>query len=169
MPPHTASTPINRISLSGVSIDGASINGVSIPMLLDWWQHRKRSANRRSNLHRTLINGDELYLQSYYRLMEVYSVVKSGGVKAQIEAVKAFSKRESALLNQQLAQIASDAALNDLEKQQARKKINQELIELEAANNWRLQSLSAIDPAEEALVEQHLPAIESTLMSVQCA
>ncbi len=169
MPLPTASTHINRISLSGVSIDGASIKGVSIPMLLDWWQHRKRVANRRTNLHRTLPKGDEHYLQSYYRLMEVYSVVKSGGVKAQIEAVKAFSKRESALLDQQLAQIAGDETLNNLEKQQARKKITQEVIELEAANNWRLQALTAIDPAEEALVKQHLPAIESTLMSVQCA
>ncbi len=169
MPLPTASTHINRISLNGVSIDGASINGVSIPMLLDWWQHRKRVANRRSNLHRTLLKGDEHYLRSYYRLMEVYSVVKSGGVNAQVEAVKAFSKRESALLNQQLAQVAGDETLTTLDKQQTCKKINQELIELEAANNWRLQTLSAIDPAEEALVKQHLSAIESTLMSVQCA
>jgi hypothetical protein len=145
----------------------SSLNNVSIPLLLDWWQQRKRVASARSNLHRTLPKGDDAYLQAYYRLMEVYSVVKSGGVKAQMEAVQAFGKRESTLLHQRLAQIDSTLALN--EKQQAKDKIQQELSELHSANNWRLQALTNITPEEEALVKRYLSDIEQTLMQTKCA
>ncbi|MGB5915856.1 MAG: hypothetical protein WBG63_13390, partial [Phormidesmis sp.] len=71
------------------------VSGASIPLLLEWWQQRKRVANTRSHFGPTLPKGDETYLQAYYRLMEVYSVIKAGGVQAQTEAVQAFAKRES--------------------------------------------------------------------------
>lgn len=152
-----------------------SINSVSIPMLLDWWQQRKRLANSRGNLQATLPKGDDAYLQTYYRLMEVYTVVKSGGVQAQIEAVNAFAERESTLLNQQLAQIEAVTDLSEAEqgrdslgRLRDRQKIEQELKELDAASRWRLQALTAIDPAEEAIVQQHLGDIERTLMQPQC-
>lgn len=145
-----------------------SINSVSIPLLLDWWQQRKRLANSRGSLQATLPKGDDAYLQTYYRLMEVYTVVKSGGVQAQIEAVNAFAGRESTLLNQQLAQIETAKDLSAAEKGRDRQKIEQELKELDAATRWRLQALTAIDPAEEAVVQQHLGDIERTLMQPQC-
>ena len=126
-----------------------TIHRISIPLLLDWWQQRKRVATVRSNLHRTLPRGDETYLQAYYRLMEVYSVVKSGGVKAQIEAIEAFSGRESKLLHDRLAAIAADEAQTPQEKQAATEKIQQELHELHSAHDWRLQSLTDITPDEE--------------------
>ncbi len=144
-----------------------SINSVSIPLLLDWWQQRKRLANSRG-LQATLPKGDDAYLQTYYRLMEVYTVVKSGGVQAQIEAVNAFAGRESTLLNQQLAQVDAAKDLSAAEQGRDRQKIEQELKELDAATCWRLQALTAIDPAEEAVVQQHLGDIERTLMQPQC-
>ena len=146
----------------------SSINSVSIPMLLDWWQQRKRLASSRSTLQAPLPKGDDVYLQTYYRLMEVYSVVKAGGVQAQIEAVNAFAERELKLLNQQMAQIEADD-LSEVEKARDRQKVQQDLSELEAASRWRLQALSAIDPAEEAVVKQHLGDIERTLMQLQHA
>ncbi|NJM96856.1 MAG: hypothetical protein HC800_06390 [Phormidesmis sp. RL_2_1] len=147
----------------------STINGTSIPMLLDWWQQRKRLANAHGSLNSHLSKGDDPYLQAYYRLMEVYSVVKSGGVKAQTEAVRAFAQREAVLLNQRLADIEAAEELAEREKSRERQKVEQELIELRSANNWRLQTLTAIDPDEEAIVQQHLSAIEKTLMQVQCA
>lgn len=148
--------------------NSSTITNISIPMLLDWWQQRKRLANARGNLHATLPKEDETYLQSYYRLMEVYSVVKSGGVKAQTEAVQAFAKRESRLLNQRLAEIEA-AELAESEKRRSREKIKQEMNELRCANDWRLKALINIEPEEEAVVKQYLPDIEKTLMQAQCA
>lgn len=147
-----------------------TITSLSIPFLLEWWQQRKRLANSRSNLHATLPKGDDLYLQAYYRLMEIYSVVKSGGVQAQTEAVQAFSERESRLLHQRLADMNADENLTQPEKKLGREKIEQELTELKCANDWRLQALVNIAPEEEALVQQYLPNIERTLtMQARCA
>ena len=148
--------------------NSSPISKTSIPVLLDWWQQRKRRVRSPLKLSTTLPKGDDPYLQAYYRLMEVYSVVKSGGVEAQTAAVKAFAEREISLLNQQLSQIEA-AEIAEEEKRQERKKIEQELNELRCANDWRLQALTAIDPAEEAVVAQHLSDIEKTLIQPQCA
>ncbi|MGB3572167.1 MAG: hypothetical protein WA783_20495 [Phormidesmis sp.] len=145
------------------------VSGASIPLLLEWWQQRKRVANTRSHFGPTLPKGDETYLQAYYRLMEVYSVIKAGGVQAQTEAVQAFAKRESGRLNQRLSKIETAPALSAVEKRQEREKIQQEIQELCSANDWRLAALTGIAPAEEDLVRQYLPDIERTLLQVQCA
>ena len=146
-----------------------TINSISIPVLLDWWQQRKRIARARVNLTRSIPKSDATYLQAYYRLMEVYSVVKSGGVQAQTEAVRAFTEREASLLHQRLAEIDADAALSEQEKRQDRAKIQQELDELRSANDWRLKALTAIHTDEEAIVKQYLSDIEKTLMQAKCA
>ena len=151
------------------ALASAAITSVTIPLLLDWWQQRKRIANARTNLHVTLPKGDEAYLQAYYRLMEIYSVVKSGGVKAQTEAVQAFAQRESGLLNQRLSEIEATDELEEPAKVQEREKVEQELQELHSANTWRLQTLTNIAPDEEATVRQYLTDIERTLMQPQCA
>jgi len=145
------------------------VSSASIPLLLEWWQQRKRIANTRSRLGPALPKGDETYLQAYYRLMEVYSVIKAGGVQAQTEAVQAFAKRESGRLNQRLSEIETAPALSTVEKRQEREKIQQEIQELCSANDWRLAALTGIAPAEEELVRQYLPDIERTLLQVQCA
>ena len=151
-----------------MSLSSSPISQISIPLLLDWWQQRKRLGRSPIKLSTTLPKGDDTYLQAYYRLMEVYSVVKSGGVQAQIEAVSAFAEREANLLNQRLSEIEA-AEMAEEEKLQERKKVEQELTELHCANTWRLQTLTAIDPTEEAVVAQHLRDIENALMQVQCA
>ena len=147
----------------------STIKGVSIPLLLEWWQQRKRLASSHSNPHATLPKNDETYLQAYYRLMEIYSVVKSGGVQTQTEAVHAFAERETRQINQQIAAIETAPDLSEHEKQHQRQKLEQELSELHSANSWRLQALTDISPAEEAIVRQYLPTIERTLMQVKCA
>lgn len=159
----------NSSSLSDSSTPkSSSISRMSIPVLLDWWEKRKRLVRSPIKLSPGLSRGDDNYLQAYYRLMEVYSVVKSGGVQAQTEAVKAFAEREALLLKQQLKEIEA-AELAEEQKLQEREKVEQELDELRCANNWRLQTLTAIEPAEEAVVVEHLRDIEKTLMQVQCA
>ncbi|MGB7088309.1 MAG: hypothetical protein WBD47_22330 [Phormidesmis sp.] len=147
----------------------STLTTLSIPLLLEWWQKRKRLASSYSNLHATLPKGDDLYLQAYYRLMEVYSVVKSGGVKAQIEAIQAFAERESDALQQRLVEIEAAAAMSECEKQQKRQIVAHELNELRSANSWRLQALMGIAAEEEIIVERYLPDIERTLMQAQCA
>ena len=141
----------------------------SIPVLLDWWQKRKRLVRSPIKLSAAMPHSDDTYLRAYYRLMEVYSVVKSGGVQAQTEAVKAFAEREAMLLNQRLSEIEATAEIDEAEKLQEREKVEQELQELRCANDWRLKTLTAIEPAEEAAVAKHLRDIERTLMQAQCA
>lgn len=126
--------------------------------------------NSCSNLYAPLPKADDIYLQAYYRLMEVYSVVKSGGVKAQTEAVHAFAMRESRLLKQRLAEIETAKELAVTDKQREREKVEQEFDELRSANDWRLKALVNIAPEEEAVVKEYLPDIEKTLMQDQrCA
>ena len=151
-----------------MSSPSSPIYQVSIPVLLEWWQQRKRLVQAPIKLSATLPKGDDAYLQAYYRLMEVYSVVKSGGVQAQTEAVKAFAEREATLLKQQLNEIAA-AEMAEEQKLEEREKVEQELSELRCANKWRLQALTAIDPSEEAIVTRHLSDIEKTLMQPQRA
>lgn len=158
MPLHNASSNLTT-----------TINSASIPLLLEWWKQRKRVANGRNHLGGTLPKGDESYLKAYYRLMEVYSVVKSGGVQAQTEAVQAFAERESTLLQQRLSEIESAEGLAESAKIKERRKVEQEIQELQSANRWRLQALTNIAPDEEATVKQYLPDIERTLIQVQCA
>lgn len=164
MPLHNSSNP-----LTAADNLTASINSTSIPLLLEWWQQRKRIANVRAHVGATLPKGDEAYLKAYYRLMEVYSVVKSGGVQAQTEAVQAFAQRESVLLKQRLNEVEAAEELAEAAKLQERKKIEQEIQELHSANSWRLQALTNIAPDEEATVKQYLPDIEKTILQMQCA
>ncbi|MEL6938759.1 MAG: hypothetical protein AAFO84_06150 [Cyanobacteria bacterium J06598_1] len=159
MPLHSSST-----------LSAAPINSTSIPLLLEWWQQRKRIASVRSHLSATMPKADETYLKAYYRLMEVYSVVKSGGVQAQTEAVQAFARRESVLLNQRLNEIEAAEELAEAAKRREREKVKQEMQELRSANSWRLQALTNIAPDEEATVKQYITDIERTLIQqTQCA
>ncbi len=167
MPLHNPST--TSITPTNITSIGSTSNGASIHLLLEWWQQRKRIANTRSHIGSALTKGDDIYLQAYYRLMEVYSVVKAGGVQAQTEAVQAFANRESERLNQRLDEIELSQTLSAAEKRQEREKIQKEIQELCSANNWRLNALTGIAPVEEELVKQYLPDIEKTLLEVPCA
>ena len=155
--------------MSLTPVSSSPIFQTSIPVLLEWWQKRKRLVRSPIKLSTAVHHSDDSYLQAYYRLMEVYSVVKSGGVQAQTEAVKAFAEREATLLNQRLSEIEAASEIDEKEKLQEREKVKQELDELRCANDWRLKTLTAIEPAEEAAVAKYLRDIEKTLIQPQCA
>ena len=94
--------------------------------------------------------------------MEVYSVVKAGGVAAQIEAAQAYLQRERQSLQQQLATLpTTKEAPNQHQKQT---QLNHEVQELESSVNWRLHSLKEIKPEEEAAVRQYMAEIERILL-----
>lgn len=147
-----------------VPISAAKISAANLPLVLQWWQQRKQVANLRNHLEVTLPGGDETYLQAYHRLMEVYSVVKSGGVQARTEAVRAFADRESTLLDQRLKEIETTETLSEAQKKEERIKVEHDFEELRQSNRWRLQVLDSITPEEEATVKQYLANIEQTLM-----
>ncbi|MEL7227722.1 MAG: hypothetical protein AAGL17_23555, partial [Cyanobacteria bacterium J06576_12] len=89
--------------------------------------------------------------------------------EAQTEAVRAFARRESGLLNQRLNEIEAAEELAEAAKKQEKEKVKQEIQELQSANSWRLQALTNIDPDEEATVKKHLLDIEKTLMQARHA
>ncbi|MEM8505728.1 MAG: hypothetical protein AAF716_21565 [Cyanobacteria bacterium P01_D01_bin.1] len=164
---HTQSATVPESAPESATISPTALNSASLSLLLEWWPQRKRVTNLRNHLDATLPKGNETYLQAYHRLMEIYSVVKSGGVQARTEAVKAFVERESVLLNQRLGEIETATDLSENEKQEERAKIEQELKELTQSNNWRIQMLSSIAPEEEEAVRQRLSDIEQTLIQTQ--
>ncbi|MBE9077844.1 hypothetical protein IQ241_11150 [Romeria aff. gracilis LEGE 07310] len=135
------------------------IGPTSIPLLLRWWQQRKRLAAARYSVQPGTVSADANYLRAYRRLMEIYSVVKAGGVQAQIEASQAFFEREMAALQQVLETLPDPA----------REHVEQEIRELESATRWRLEQLQKITPQEEAAVQQSLVDIERSLMQLQSA
>lgn len=163
----TPSATVPDFADSSAATSPATINSASLSLLLEWWPQRKRVANLRNHLEVTLPNSDETYLQAYHRLMEIYSVVKSGGVQARIEAVKAFDERESVLLNQRLNEIEAAVDFTEGQKRAERAKIEQEFEELNQSNIWRLQMLTSITPEEETAVRDRLSDIEQTLIQTQ--
>ncbi len=160
---HTPSAPAPDLATAAL-LSPTIISSASLSLLLEWWPQRKRVANLRNHLRATLPKSEETYLQAYHRLMEIYSVVKSGGVQTRAEAVKAFVERESALLNQRLSEIETAADLSEDAKREERAKIEQEFEELNQSNSWRLSRLTNITPEEEAIVKRHLSDIEQTLI-----
>lgn len=137
------------------------INTTLIPLLLQWWQHRKRLANT-SRTPVVSDTDDNHYLDAYHRMMEVYSVVKAGGVDTQIAAAQAYLQRETQSLQQQLAVLQAEKDNANLHQKQAQ--LNHEAQELESSVNWRLHSLKEIKPEEEAAVRQHMAEIERILL-----
>jgi hypothetical protein len=140
------------------------INATTIPLLLQWWQHRKRLANASSMP--VFKDTDDHYLEAYHRMMEVYAVVKAGGVKAQVQAAQEYLHRERSALQKALEDLTAQAAGNAQNLTHEHERLNQEVQELEQSTNWRLSSLKDIRPEEEAAVKKYLSEIERTLMQV---
>lgn len=88
----------------------------------------------------------------YQRLMEIYCVVKTGGVQVQRQASLAFQQREQTRLQGELAQ-AQDAATTAA--------LRQEIVDLQNSTRWRLAFLEGISPPEEAAVAAVLPLLEA--------
>jgi acyl-CoA synthetase (NDP forming) len=139
-----------------------TIHGTTISLLLQWWQHRKRLANTSSTP--VFRDPEDQYLEAYHRMMEVYAVVKAGGVEAQVQAAQAYLHRERTALHKALENLATQAEGSpNLESERAH--LRQEIEELERSITWRLSSLRDIRPEEEAAVKKFLPDIERTLMN----
>lgn len=91
----------------------------------------------------------------FQRLIEIYCVLKIGGVKVQTAAARAYQAREQDRLEAELA-IAKAASPEHVSLQQ-------ELADLSRAVSWRLSFLQSIQPAEEQAVAQYLSQIEQGL------
>lgn len=89
------------------------------------------------------------------RVMEIYCVVKAGGVQVQQEAAQAHLTRETANIK------AAIAALQGQGADQQITSLRQELADLEQTVHWRLTLLQAIHPDEERVVSQYLSSLEA--------
>ncbi|HEY9877664.1 MAG TPA: hypothetical protein V6D29_04370 [Leptolyngbyaceae cyanobacterium] len=96
----------------------------------------------------------------FQRLMEIYCVVKSGGVKVRAEAARAFLERENTKLEAELTHLKAQEDPDS----QAIYNLHQEIAELHRSVNWRLAILQSIDPDEEAAVAECLPHIEQQIV-----
>jgi DNA-binding transcriptional regulator GbsR (MarR family) len=144
-----------------------TINRTSIALLIEWWTRRKRLARSHSVASSPLMqDADSTYLEAYHRTMEVYAVVKAGGVQAQIEAAHAYFQREVQPLHQAIHALEAKGEKNispsDLHPEHQR--LTQEIQDLERSLNWRLSALKDIHPEEEKAVKQYLNEIEGILM-----
>lgn len=136
------------------------ITPTSIPVILQWWQRRKRRANSGDVLSRPVVkNVDSTYLDKYQRLMDVYAVVKSGGTAAQIQAVNHHWDREREAITRRLNQISNQPEATD-----EYLRLLHEAQELEHSTRWRINHLKDIHPDEEIAVREYLPEIEQVLI-----
>lgn len=107
---------------------------------------------------RNLLNRDARSPVSadYMRLMEIYCVVKAGGVAAQRAVAQRLeaTEKEALLAAVQLLSVQP----NTTNQVQA---LHQEIQELALSVASRLQYLATIDPAEEAIVQDCLPDIDA--------
>ncbi|MEO0457126.1 MAG: hypothetical protein AAF152_11195 [Cyanobacteria bacterium P01_A01_bin.114] len=143
------------------------ISEALIPLLLEWWHQRKRLATGTSvNSLPVFQNTDDRYLEAYHRMMEIYAVVKAGGVQAQTEAVKSHLSRELGALHQLLDGVSdrSPSPLPGEPPSLKKRQIQQEIDELERSVGWRLTTLKSIRAEEEAAVRKCLADIERVLM-----
>lgn len=92
------------------------------------------------------------------RLMEIYCVVKSGGVQTQIEAAQALLTREGAKMLTEIDLLTSQQA-----EPATITLIQQEHRDLERSIAWRIAYLEAISPLEEAVVTTWADQIEQVL------
>jgi len=140
-----------------------SINEATIPLLLHWWQQRKRLASGAGVLSLPVLKDtDKGYLDACHRMMEIYSVVKAGGVQAQRQAAQAHLQREQAAIDKAIQALAQQPTSHS--SVGAKAQLEAEAQELASVMNWRLSTLSQINPAEEAAVRRYLKEIERVLM-----
>ena len=136
------------------------ISGTSIPVILQWWQRRKRRATSGDVLSNPVVKDvDSNYLDKYQRLMDVYAVVKSGGAAAQIRAAKDHCGRECEAIQQRLTQISNQPEATD-----EYLRLLHEAQEIERSTHWRIHQLEDIHPEEESAVRDYLPEIEQVLI-----
>jgi hypothetical protein len=92
------------------------------------------------------------YWSIYGRLVEVYCVVKLGGVSAQVGAAQAMLSQERQALMAELGELTRPSGL-----------LHQELRDLERSVDWRIRELRKIHPSEEQAVRQCFDAIAAAV------
>jgi hypothetical protein len=101
---------------------------------------------------------------AYQRLLEIYCVVKAGGLTAQVAVAQRLQQQEQAVLEAEIAslrtQAHSDSRIQALE---------QERWELDQAIGDRLHYLSTIRPEEAAAVAACLAEIDAHFQKQQGA
>ncbi|MBE9066565.1 hypothetical protein IQ260_07860 [Leptolyngbya cf. ectocarpi LEGE 11479] len=136
------------------------ISETAIPVILQWWQQRKRLATSGNVLSNPVVkNVDSTYLDKYQRLIDIYTVVKSGGAAAQIQAANDHWKRERDAITRRLDQISNKPEATD-----EYLRLLHEAKELESSTHWRIEQLKEIHPEEENAVLGYLPEIEQVLI-----
>lgn len=136
------------------------ISETSIPVILQWWQRRKRRASSGDVLSNPVVKDvDSNYLDKYQRIMDIYAVVKSGGAAAQIQAAKDHCGREREAITRRLNQIS-----NQPESTDEYLRLLHEAQEIERSTHWRINQLKDIQPEEEIAVRGYLPEIEQVLI-----
>ncbi len=128
-----------------------------IRQVLEWWLQR-RHANSDKNVGPSSIGNDATALNDYQRLMEIYCIVKVGGVKGQIETAQLLLAREKRNLEAEIATLdnpdSSPGRINLL---------RQEILELENSTRWRISQLKSIQAEEEKAVTHCFLIIENAL------
>ncbi|PSN14053.1 hypothetical protein C7271_22000 [filamentous cyanobacterium CCP5] len=89
--------------------------------------------------------------RDYERLMEVYCVVKTGGVQVQQQAARDFQRREQARIEGEIAENADAPEVGAL---------HQEILDLKDYIDWRVEFLASITAQEEAAVVAVMAVIE---------
>ena len=132
-----------------------------IRQVLEW---RRVTQNARSDNAAALKSSedDPTALNDYHRLMEIYCLVKIGGVTGQIEAAQALLAREKQSLEAEIAALDSpDAYAGRISL------LKQEIVELENSTRWRIAQLEIIQAEEERAVTHCISAIENALQDFQ--
>ena len=111
-----------------------------------------------SELIRELLqrNASSCESAEYVRLMEIYCVVKAGGVAEQIAVARRLEEKERAALQEEIQNLTGQEEVGS--RMQA---LEQEIQELEKSIASRLQYLSTICSEEEATVRRCLPEIDT--------
>lgn len=136
------------------------ISETAIPVILQWWQQRKRLATSGNVFSNPVVkNVDSTYLDKYQRLIDIYAVVKSGGAAAQIQAANNHWERERTAITRRLDQISNQPEATD-----EYLRLLHEAQELERSTYWRIEQLKEIHPEEENAVRGYLPEIEQVLI-----
>lgn len=91
----------------------------------------------------------------YVRLMEIYCVVKAGGVNAQVSAARHLEEAERAAMLIEITELSKQT-----DQASRIESLRQEMAEVERSATHRIAHLSAIDPQEEANVRSCLPLID---------
>ena len=109
-------------------------------------------------LIRDLLQRDAQVRESaeYLRMMEIYCVVKAGGIAEQVEVARRLETIEKTALQEEIKALSEQAGSDN--RVQA---LEQEMQELEQSIASRLQYLSTICTDEEAIVRICLPEVDA--------